>query len=55
MKKGLQIRKENFYKGTGTNELFNYENKLNEVKGRYHNKNQDFCEKFNLGYEEDES
>ena len=48
----IQIRKENFYKGIGTNELFNYENRLHEVRGKYHNKNKQFCQRFNTGYDE---
>ena len=50
--KPITKRKENYDGGIGTNDLFNFESKLQEVKGRYHGKNREFCEKFNLSERE---
>ena len=44
----ISKRKENYYGNNGTLEIFNLESKFREGHGKYHNKNKEFCERFNL-------
>ena len=41
-------RRENYYANSPVSELFNFENKLSELQGPYHNKFRNFCQKFNF-------
>ena len=46
--KRMHSRKEDYYKNGGVSTLFNYENQLNEVEGRFHGKSRRFCHQFSL-------
>ena len=52
--KRVHSRREDYYRNGGVSTLFNYENQLNEVKGRFHGKGRRFCHQFSLDLEPEE-